>query len=163
VSGRKILDPGARPQPADVVAAPRPAGAAKPRLYTPWHDLVVRCPRCRTGKIIGKCYGRHRAAEFRKFLDEIEAAVPPELDVNLVMDNYVTHKTPLVRNWLAAAFCTLLITCGRGNAHTSCRHLFLSRTPFVEKRKPEFRIGHLRLASNRSVALCSSQNAANDV
>jgi transposase len=54
-----------------------------------------------TGKIIGKCYGRHRAAEFRKFLDEIEAAVPPELDVHLVMDNYATHKTPLIRKWLA--------------------------------------------------------------
>jgi len=54
-----------------------------------------------TGKIIGKCYGRHRAAEFRKFLDEIEAAVPLELDVHLVMDNYATHKTPMIRNWLA--------------------------------------------------------------
>jgi transposase len=54
-----------------------------------------------TGKIIGKCHGRHRAAEFRKFLDEIEAAVPRDLDVHLVMDNYATHKTPLIRNWLA--------------------------------------------------------------
>jgi transposase len=41
-----------------------------------------------TGRVIGKCYGRHRAAEFRKFLDEIEAAVPDDLDVHLVMDNY---------------------------------------------------------------------------
>src|ERR1700751_3458361 len=54
-----------------------------------------------TGRVIGKCYGRHRAAEFRKFLDEIEAAVPDELDVHLVMDNYATHKTPLIRAWLA--------------------------------------------------------------
>jgi transposase len=54
-----------------------------------------------TGKIIGKCYSRHRAAEFRKFLDEIEAAVPCDLDVHLVMDNYATHKAPLIRNWLA--------------------------------------------------------------
>lgn len=54
-----------------------------------------------TGAIIGKCYARHRAREFRKFLDEIEAAVPPDLDVHLVMDNYATHKTPLIRNWLA--------------------------------------------------------------
>ena len=54
-----------------------------------------------TGRVIGKCYGRHRAAEFRKFLDEIEAAVPRDLDVHLVMDNYATHKTPLIRNWLA--------------------------------------------------------------
>lgn len=54
-----------------------------------------------TGHVIGKCYGRHRAAEFRKFLDEIEAVVPRDLDVHLVMDNYATHKTPLIRNWLA--------------------------------------------------------------
>lgn len=54
-----------------------------------------------TGKVIGKCYKRHRAAEFRKFLDEIEAAVPRNLNVHLVMDNYATHKTPLIRNWLA--------------------------------------------------------------
>jgi hypothetical protein len=52
-----------------------------------------------TGKVIGKCYRRHRAAEFRKFVDEIEAAVPRDLDVHLVMDdyatdNYATHKTP---------------------------------------------------------------------
>src|SRR4029434_4072415 len=54
-----------------------------------------------TGRVIGKCYGRHRAAEFRKFLDEIEDAVPADLDVHLVMDNYATHKTPLIRKWLA--------------------------------------------------------------
>src|ERR1700756_2917203 len=54
-----------------------------------------------TGKIIGKCYGRHRATEFRKFLDEIEDAVPANLDVHLVWDNYATHKTPLIRKWLA--------------------------------------------------------------
>ena len=54
-----------------------------------------------TGRVIGKCFPRHRAAEFRKFLDEIEANVPPDLDVHLVMDNYATHKTALIRNWLA--------------------------------------------------------------
>lgn len=53
-----------------------------------------------TGRIIGKCYARHRAVEFRKFLDEIEAAVPSDLDVHLVIDNYATHKAPIIRNWL---------------------------------------------------------------
>jgi hypothetical protein len=51
-----------------------------------------------TGRVIGKCYPRRRAAEFRKFLDEIEANVPSGLDVHLVMDNYATHKTPLIRS-----------------------------------------------------------------
>lgn len=54
-----------------------------------------------TGKVIGKCFPRHRAAEFRRFLDEIEANVPKDLEVHLVMDNYATHKTQLIRNWLA--------------------------------------------------------------
>ena len=54
-----------------------------------------------TGRVIGKCYPRHRAAEFRSFLDEIEAAVPSELDVHLIMDNYATHKTKLIKDWLA--------------------------------------------------------------
>lgn len=54
-----------------------------------------------TGRVIGKCYPRHRAMEFRKFLDEIEANVPADLDVHLVMDNYATHKAPMIRNWLA--------------------------------------------------------------
>ena len=54
-----------------------------------------------TGRVIGKCYPRHRAIEFRKFLDEIEDAVPADLDVHLVIDNYATHKAPLIRNWFA--------------------------------------------------------------
>src|SRR2546422_6993173 len=44
---------------------------------------------------------RHRSVEFRKFLDRIEAAVPAVLDVHLILDNYGTHKTPLIHRWLA--------------------------------------------------------------
>jgi len=54
-----------------------------------------------TGKVLGRCFPRHTAAEFRKFLDQIEANVPKDLDVHLVMDNYATHKTPMIRAWLA--------------------------------------------------------------
>jgi transposase len=54
-----------------------------------------------TGQVIGRCFPRHRASEFRKFLDEIEANVPGDLDVHLVMDNYATHKTPMIRAWFA--------------------------------------------------------------
>ncbi len=54
-----------------------------------------------TGQVIGQCYPRHRATEFRHFLDEIEARVPHDLDVHLIWDNYATHKTALIRNWLA--------------------------------------------------------------
>ncbi|MDP2344993.1 MAG: IS630 family transposase [Deltaproteobacteria bacterium] len=53
-----------------------------------------------TGNVIGKCFDRHRAVEFLKFLREIEAAVPDDLDVHIVLDNYATHKTPAVKRWL---------------------------------------------------------------
>ena len=53
-----------------------------------------------TGAVIGRCYPKHRSAEFRKFLDQIEANVPADLDVHLVMDNYATHKTKMIRDWL---------------------------------------------------------------
>ena len=53
-----------------------------------------------TGRVIGKTYRRHRAREFRSFLDEIDAAVPADLDVHLVMDNYATHKTEAIQRWL---------------------------------------------------------------
>ena len=48
--------------------------------------------------MIGKCYPRHRAEEFRHFLDDIETNVPRELDVHLVWDNYATHKTRMIRD-----------------------------------------------------------------
>jgi len=54
-----------------------------------------------TGKVIGRCFKQHRAKEFLKFLREIDANVPEDLDVHLVMDNYATHKTPTIRTWLA--------------------------------------------------------------
>jgi transposase len=54
-----------------------------------------------TGKVIGKCFARHRGREFLKFLRQIETNVPLDLDVHLVMDNYATHKTPAIRRWLA--------------------------------------------------------------
>ena len=55
----------------------------------------------KTGKVIGECHRRHRSAEFRKFLDRIEQAVPKQLDVHLILDNYGTHKTAAIHRWLA--------------------------------------------------------------
>ncbi len=56
----------------------------------------------RAGTVIGRCMPRHRAAEFRRFLDAVEAAVPADLDVHVVMDNAGIHKTALIRGWFAA-------------------------------------------------------------
>jgi transposase len=55
----------------------------------------------KAGTIVGKCMPRHRTQEFRKFLDAVESNVPADLDVHVVMDNYGTHKTKLIRNWFA--------------------------------------------------------------
>jgi transposase len=54
-----------------------------------------------TAKLVTEFHRRHRSVEFRQFLDAIDAAVPKKLDVHLIMDNYGTHKTALIRNWLA--------------------------------------------------------------
>ena len=54
-----------------------------------------------TGEVIGKCYRRHRSVEFKKFLAVIDKAVPAELEIHLVLDNYGTHKTAMIHNWLA--------------------------------------------------------------
>ena len=55
----------------------------------------------KTGTVIGEFHRRHRSLEFRKFLDTIDQAVPSDLDVHLILDNYGTHKTAPVRRWLA--------------------------------------------------------------
>ena len=53
-----------------------------------------------TGEVLGKCYSRHRSIEFKKFLEEIDRNVPTEISIHLVLDNYGTHKTALIHNWL---------------------------------------------------------------
>jgi hypothetical protein len=54
-----------------------------------------------TGKLVTDFHRRHRSVEFRQFLDAIDTAVPKKWDVYLIMDNYGTHMTVLIRNWLA--------------------------------------------------------------
>ena len=54
------------------------------------------------GRVLTQCRPRHRHQEFLGFLKHIEANVPDDLAVHLVVDNYATHKHPTVRNWLAA-------------------------------------------------------------
>jgi|SRR5690242_9823156 len=53
------------------------------------------------GKILAERALRHRHQEWLKFLKTIEAAVPPEAAVHLILDNYATHKHPAVKRWLA--------------------------------------------------------------
>jgi len=97
-----------------------------------------------TGQVIGQLHRRHRTGEFLKFLRTIEASVPAELDVHLVMDNYGTHKTPAIKAWFARHerfhvhftptsaswlnqverwFATLSEKCIRRGTHRSTRQL----------------------------------------
>jgi transposase len=55
-----------------------------------------------SGKVIGALHSRHRAIEFKQFLQTLDREVPAEFDVHLVLDNSSTHKTPAIRRWLAA-------------------------------------------------------------
>jgi len=55
-----------------------------------------------SGQVLTRCKPRHRHQEFLGFLNHLDANVPPDLDIHLVVDNYATHKHFKVRQWLAA-------------------------------------------------------------
>jgi len=52
------------------------------------------------GKLIGTCMSQHRHQEWIKFLRQIDAETPADLDLHLIVDNYATHKHPKVKSWL---------------------------------------------------------------
>jgi transposase len=52
------------------------------------------------GTVIASTHRRHRAIEFKKFLQKIDSQVPEHLDVHLICDNYGTHKSPAIKRWL---------------------------------------------------------------
>jgi transposase len=55
-----------------------------------------------SGQVISALHSRHRAIEFKQFLQTIDREVPEHLAVHLVLDNSSTHKTPAIKRWLAA-------------------------------------------------------------
>jgi transposase len=54
-----------------------------------------------TGRVLASFHRRQRHQEFLRFLEGVDQAVPEELDIHLVMDNYGTHKMPKVKRWFA--------------------------------------------------------------
>ncbi len=54
----------------------------------------------KTGKVIGQCYPRHRSLEFRKFLEHVENSTPAQQEIHMILDNYGTHKSPMIHRWL---------------------------------------------------------------
>jgi transposase len=53
------------------------------------------------GTVVGRCMPKHTHAEFIKFLNAVERAVPAGKIIHAIADNYATHKHPKVRAWLA--------------------------------------------------------------
>jgi transposase len=95
----------------------------------------------KTGKVIGEMHRRHRSMEVRQFLDRIDASVPPELDVHIIMDNYGTHKTPRIRAWLAK----------RPRFHVHFTPTYGSWLNLVERWFAELTTKQIRRGSHRSV------------
>ncbi|HVR28938.1 MAG TPA: IS630 family transposase [Thermoanaerobaculia bacterium] len=95
----------------------------------------------KTGNVIGEIHRRHRAIEFRKFLDTIDANVSPELDVHVILDNYSTHKTPAIRRWFAK----------RPRYHLHFTPTYASWISQVERLFAELTNQQIRRGSHRSV------------
>ncbi|WP_154864386.1 IS630 family transposase, partial [Pseudomonas syringae] len=55
-----------------------------------------------TGEVIGRLKRQHRSVEFLSFIKEVDASLPADVPIHLIMDNYATHKTDKVKAWLAA-------------------------------------------------------------
>jgi putative transposase len=76
-----------------------------------------------TGEVLAQCKRRHRHQEFLSFLGHIDASVPPDLDVHLVIDNYATHKHAAVRAVAGgparATTCTSRPLTRRGSTRSS--------------------------------------------
>jgi transposase len=96
----------------------------------------------KTAKLVTAFHRRHRSVEFRQFLDAVDAAVPKKLDVHLIMDNYGTHKTALIRNWLAK----------RPRFHVHFTPTYSSWLNLVERWFAELTNKQLRRGAHRSVA-----------
>lgn len=54
-----------------------------------------------TGQVLSQCKKRHRHQECLVFLRHIDKNVPKDLDIHLIVDNYVTHKHAKIKSWLA--------------------------------------------------------------
>ncbi|MBI2829421.1 MAG: IS630 family transposase [Acidobacteria bacterium] len=95
----------------------------------------------KTSRVITEFHRRHRSVEFRQFLDAIDAQVPPPFDVHIIMDNYGTHKTPLIRNWFAK----------RPRFHVHFTPTYGSWLNLVERWFAELTNKQLRRGAHRSV------------
>jgi transposase len=111
-----------------------------------------------SGVTISSCYRRHRHQEFLRFLKDIDANLPQDFDVHLVMDNYGTHKVTKVRTWLARhpryhvhftptsgswlnlverLFAEVTERCVRRGSHTAVRSLEKAMLDYLDERNKD--------------------------
>jgi transposase len=95
-----------------------------------------------SGLVISQMTPRHRAIEFRRFLDRVDQAVPAALDVHVICDNSSTHKTPAIRRWLVA----------HPRFHVHFTPTYSSWLNLVERWFAELTTKWLKRGSHRSVA-----------
>lgn len=111
-----------------------------------------------TGKVIGQCHRQHRSREFRAFLNRVDAAIPADQqDVHLILDNSSTHRTPLIRSWLAAH--------PRYHVHftpTSASGLILVERFFAEITEKQIRRGVFRSTRELEDAIASNLRHQNE-
>jgi transposase len=53
-----------------------------------------------SAKVLGSIHRRQRVMEFKAFLERVDGEVPSELNVDLILDDYATHKAPVIYRWL---------------------------------------------------------------
>jgi transposase len=94
-----------------------------------------------TSEVLTQFHQRHRSAQFREFLDLIDARVPRRLDVHIIMDNYSPHKTSLIRNWFAK----------RPRFHVHFTPTYASWLSLVERWFAELTMKQIRRGTFRSV------------
>ena len=99
--GLEEPDSGAGPHPA------RTALEAGTRWHPAPHDYKRNGPTTLlaalsvvAGKVVGQGPARPRQQEFLKFLRPLDRAFPGPRELQLVLDNYGTHKPPAVQAWL---------------------------------------------------------------
>jgi transposase len=95
-----------------------------------------------SGQVISQVHRRHRHQEFGKFLKQIDAGVPAELDVHLICDNYATHTTPEIKRWLVR----------HPRFHLHLTPTYSSWLNLVERWFAELTNRKLRRSTHRSVA-----------
>ena len=113
-----------------------------------------------TGQVIAQCKPRHRHQEFLSFLRHIDANVPPDLDVHLIVDNYSTHRHIKVKRWLAgrATISTSLPPTPPGSTRSRSGSTSSPRRPSAAAPYPPSPSSRRRSSASPSTTITPARN-----